>query len=128
MDFINLSHLSSFLFYCNNLNQNELKTLQETYFWGIISPGGTTTCHQRIFSGHKESCKYCRCYFHLFLERILLRLYSNGITLNFKKCLFSKNSLLFNVFFQERYLTRKIRVRRNWKSAHTEKNAKHLRT
>ena len=63
--------------------------LQETYFEGIISPGGTKACPQRNFSRHKESCKYYRWYFHQILERVLLRLELNGITLNFKKCLFS---------------------------------------
>ena len=92
--------------------------LQKTYFWSIISPGKTTTCPQRNFSRHKKSCKYCRWYFHQFLEKILLRLDSNGITLNFKKCLISRESLFFDSFFYKN--------KTDHKNAHT-KNCKNFR-
>ena len=52
------SSLASHSITTSKLKREE--TLQKTYFGGTFSPGGTTTCLQRNFSGHKESCKYCK--------------------------------------------------------------------
>ena len=60
-------------------------------------------------------------------KRILLRLNLNGITLNFKKCLFSKHSLLFNVFFSKEGIKPDRSKLEETQKAHTPKNAKHLR-
>ena len=92
------------------------KTLQKPNYWGIFSPGGTTTCPQRNFSGHKESCKYCRWYFDQILERFFLRFDSNVITLNFVNLYFLKT--VFDCFFPRKVI---MKVRGNWKNAYNKK-------
>ena len=101
------------------------KKLTKDLFLGYIL-GGTTTCSQRNFSGHKESCKYCIWCFDQFLEMTLLRLNSNGVTLNLKNCLFSIDSLQW-FFSKEGNKPDRSKLEETEKT-HTPKNAKKWRS
>ena len=103
----------------------QLESSLASHFGGTFSPGGTTTCLQRNFSGHKESCKYCKWYFDQFLERILLRLGSNGIALNLMKCVFSKDSVRW-LFSKDGNKPDRSELE-EIEEVHTPKNAKNLR-
>ena len=107
-------------YYTNQINNRK----QQAYFKGVFSPGETITCPQRNFSGHKESCKYSTLYFDQFLEKILLRFDSNGITLNLMNCLFSKDSLQC-VFSREGIQPDRSKLQETGKRS-TLKNAKNI--
>ena len=98
--------------------------LQKT-FLGVYSPQKELQ-HALTFPGYKESCKYCRWYFDQFLEKILLRLGSNGIILNLMNCLFPKDSLQW-FFSQEGNKPDRSRVEKTEKT-HTPKNTKNFRS